>query len=69
MLAGVTVAQIPGGVAVASVAPYWTYVHYGAPGRHVRAQPWLADQLSGQADRITDLYRQHASDALAQVKG
>lgn len=69
LAAGVTVAQIPNGVAVASTAPYFTYVHFGAPGRHVRAQPWLADQLVAQADRILDLYREHASDALAQVKG
>ena len=66
---GVTVAGIPGGVAVASTVDYFTYVHYGAPGRNIRAQPWLARELASDQDRILDLYTEHASQALAQVKG
>lgn len=67
--AGVTVAAIPGGAAVFSTARYFTFVHYGAPRRHVRAQPWLAVQLDSNQDRVLDLYAEHASDALALVKG
>lgn len=70
LAAGVTVAHLSGGgVAVASTAPYYSFVHWGAPGRHVRAQPWLALQLAASQDRILDLYTTHAATVLAQVKG
>lgn len=55
------------GVTVAGHTSYWTYVHWGAPAIHVVAQPWLLNQLDAKQDEIVDLYRDHASHALAQI--
>lgn len=55
------------GVTVAGGTDYWTYVHWGAPAIHVVAQPWLLNQLDARQGDIIDMYRTHASDALALI--
>lgn len=58
-----------GGVVVGSALRYATFVHWGAPRRHVIAQPWLLNQTQTRQADLIDLYREHAQDALSQVKG
>lgn len=55
------------GVTVAGHTDYWTFVHWGAPRIHVVAQPWLLNQLDAKQSDIIELYRDHASDALAHI--
>lgn len=68
-VAGVRGQATPAGVVVAGTTPNWTFTHWGAPGRNVRAQPWLAEYLTTHADELTQLYTDHAGDALAQMNG
>lgn len=55
------------GVTVAGHTAYWTFVHWGAPRIHVKAQPWLLNQLDAKQEQIIDLYRDHAADAVAKA--
>lgn len=57
------------GVVVGSTLRYATFVHWGAPRRHVRAQPWLLAQLAARQADLIEFYRDHAADAVAKVKG
>lgn len=55
------------GVTVGSSLRYATYVHWGAPRRHVIAQPWLLNQTKARETDIIELYRDHAADAVARA--
>jgi len=55
------------GVTVGSSLRYATFVHWGAPRRHVIAQPWLLNQTKARQTDIIELYRDHAADAVAQA--
>lgn len=56
-----------GGVEVHSGLRYATFVHWGAPRRHVIAQPWLLDQTKAREADLIELYREHAADVAARV--
>lgn len=68
LAASVQTAVFGGGVAVAGGTRYWTFVHWGAPGRNVRAQPWLLRQLETHTAEVIDIYTQHATDVLADIR-
>jgi hypothetical protein len=53
-------------VVVASRAPYWTWVHWGAPRINIRANPFLLAELRATTDNVTRLYHDHARDSLAR---
>jgi hypothetical protein len=55
----------PGGVTWGSDLSYATFVHWGAPGHHQRAQPFLLQALEVSTTELAELYRQHAVDAIA----
>lgn len=50
---------------VGSNLRYATFVHWGAPAHHVRAQPFLLTALEVTNTELADLYKQHLSDTLA----
>ena len=56
-----------GGVVVASALRYATFVHWGAPRRHIRARPFLLDSLNTSSDELVDLYADHASEVVARI--
>lgn len=55
------------GVVVGSALRYATFVHWGAPRRHVIAQPWLLDQTKAREADLIELYRDHAADVVADI--
>lgn len=56
-----------GGVTIAGHTPYWTFVHWGAPRRHVRAQPWLLAALRADEAAILELYATHLRDTVDTI--
>jgi hypothetical protein len=67
LAASLTVAASPGGVVIGSPLRYATFVHWGAPRRHVRAQPFLLDAQRLTTDEVVDLYVQHAEDTVKNL--
>lgn len=57
----------PAGVTFASTARYWTFVHWGAPRRHMRAQPWYSEALGHTRDELLAVYSAHAVDTLKKI--
>jgi hypothetical protein len=55
------------GVTFASSARYWTWVHFGAPRVHVRAQPFYAEALHRSTDEVVAVYAEHARDTLTKI--
>lgn len=55
------------GVTFASTARYWTFVHYGAPRRNLRARPWLAEALDRNRDDVLAVYAKHARTTLDKI--
>lgn len=55
------------GVTWASSARYWTFVHWGAPRRHIRARPFFVEAVRLNTDDIVDIYRAHAIDSLDRI--
>lgn len=55
------------GVVFASTARYWTFVHWGAPRRHMRARPWYPEAVDHNRDDVVAVYAQHAADTLKQI--
>lgn len=53
------------GASLASSAPYWTFVHWGAPRRHIRANPWLLAATRATSAEVARLYVDHAQESLA----
>ena len=67
-LAASLVARVTGqGVTFASTARYWTFVHWGAPRRQLRARPWFVEAIEPRRDLILAAYAEHARDALANI--
>jgi hypothetical protein len=64
---GLFATATPAGVTMASRAPYWTYVHWGAPRRHVRANPWLLAATQATTREVVALYTDHAADSIRTV--
>lgn len=56
------------GTILASSVPYWTFIHWGAPRRHVRAQPFLLTATRASKAEVLDLYTDHARHAVGLVK-
>lgn len=54
----------PAGATLASSAPYWTFVHWGAPRRHIRANPWLLAATRATTTEVARLYTTHAEESL-----
>lgn len=55
------------GVTFASTARYWTFVHWGAPRRHITARPWFVQALAANRERVVAVYADHAADTLKKV--
>ena len=55
------------GVVWASTARYWTFVHWGAPRRHIVARPFFVEAVQLHVDDLVDVYRVHAIDALKGI--
>lgn len=56
-----------GDVTFASTARYWTFVHWGAPRRNMRARPWWRDAVQHSRDDVLKVYAAHAVDSLKQI--
>lgn len=54
----------PNGWVIGYPIRYATYVHWGAPARHVRAQPWLLQDAQAAAADLEQLYTEHTVTAL-----
>lgn len=46
---------------------YWTFVHWGAPARHITARPWLLAAVTEPDPRIIDVYTEHMATTVAQT--
>lgn len=57
-------AGTPGGVTIGSALRYATFVHWGAPRRHMAARPFLVTAVQATTEDVADLYLSHARDAL-----
>lgn len=55
------------GVTFASTARYWTWVHWGAPRRHIKARPWLLEALDRTRTEVLAVYAAHATDTLKKI--
>lgn len=55
------------GVAFASSARYWTWVHWGAPRRHVRARPFFTEALDRSTTEVVAVYAEHAQSTLDKI--
>lgn len=56
-----------GGVVFASTARYWTWVHWGAPRRNIRARPFYPEALDRSTDDVLAVYADHARTALDKI--
>lgn len=66
-LSGSIVADVSANRVVwASTARYWTFVHWGAPRRNMRARPFILEALEADTDRIVAVYSDHATDVLTR---
>lgn len=52
------------GVVWASTARYWTFVHWGAPRRNIRARPFYLQALDADTERVLAVYAEHATETL-----
>lgn len=55
------------GMAFASSARYWTWVHYGAPRHNVRAHPFYPEALRRSTDEVVAVYAEHAQTTLNKI--
>lgn len=55
------------GVEFASSARYWTFVHWGAPRRNIRAHPWWPEALAASREDLLAVYAQHATDIVKKI--
>lgn len=46
---------------------YWTFVHWGAPRRHVRARPFFSEAIAADTAAILAVYTDHTDRALRKV--
>lgn len=54
-------------VTMASRVRYWSFVHWGAPRIHVRAQPFVLAALRATRADVVALYTEHARESLRKV--
>lgn len=62
--AGMFARTTAAGATLASTAPYWTFIHYGAPRRHIRANPWLLAATRASVSELARLYTRHLEESL-----
>lgn len=62
-----TAGHAANGLVFASSARYWTWVHFGAPRRHMRAQPFYAEAITRSTDEVLSVYAEHAQDTLNRI--
>lgn len=55
------------GITFASSARYWTWVHFGAPRAHVRAQPFYPEAIRRSTDEVVAVYADHAHATLDKI--
>jgi hypothetical protein len=55
------------GVVFAGGVRYWTFVHWGAPRRNLRARPYFTEALTRTSDELAKVYAAHAERALGKV--
>lgn len=55
------------GATLASTVPYWTFVHWGAPRRHVKAQPFILAALQASRSEVLDLYLTYARRVVGNI--
>lgn len=64
-LANSLTARVTGdGITFASTARYWTFVHWGAPRRQLRARPFYVEAITPSRDQLVAVYAAHVRDAL-----
>lgn len=63
-----TAAVAPNRVTWASTARYWTFVHWGAPRRNIRARPFILEALEADTTTIVAVYSDHATETLERLK-
>lgn len=66
LAAGIHATPAANGVVFASTARYWTFVHYGAPRRHLRARPFFTEALTASRDDVLAVYARHAATTLGR---
>lgn len=54
-------------VTMASNVRYWSFVHWGAPRIHVRAQPFVLAAVRATTAEVLDLYTAHTHDSLRKI--
>lgn len=54
-------------VVMASTARHFTFVHWGAPRIHVRAQPFVLAAVRLTRDQVADHYLNHMRDTVRKV--
>ncbi len=62
--AGMFARTTAAGATLASSAPYWTFVHWGAPRRHIRANPWLLAATRASTQEVARLYIRHLEESI-----
>lgn len=67
LAASLTADATANGVTWASSARYWTFVHWGAPRRHIVARPWYVEAVRVSTADLVDVYRVHAIDSLKGI--
>lgn len=55
------------GVAFASSARYWTFVHWGAPRRNIKAHPWWPQAIQASRSDVLAVYARHATETLKRI--
>lgn len=55
------------GIAFASSARYWTFVHFGAPRANVRAHPFYTQALEANTSQLVDIYARHLTDTITDT--
>lgn len=54
-------------ITFASTARYWTFVHWGAPRRNMRARPWYPEAVAHSRDEVLGVYAKHAVETLNKI--
>lgn len=57
----------PNGVTVGSDLAYASFVHWGAPRRNVRAQPWLLTEVETAQSELVGLFETYAAHVVARI--
>lgn len=67
LAASVRAEPFPGGVSVAGLVRYWSFVEWGAPRANVVAQHPLRSQVQTREADIIAVYTEHAATVVATI--